>query len=54
MRDAQKLAIEAAKEITIAAMQGSETPLTVAGDTAANFYEAIYNKVFELASKEQN
>lgn len=55
MRDAQRFALEAAKEITIAALQGCENQINLdLGGLAADYFEAVYNKVFELAQNDDS
>lgn len=48
-------AVEAAKEITIAAMQhsGDRTPW-LNGDNVASFFETVYNKIYEIAKEQKN
>lgn len=55
MRGAQNFALEAAKEITIAALQNCQNQVNgELGDYAAKYFEDVYNKVYELAqSKEE-
>lgn len=54
MTDAKSRALEAAKEITIAALQGCKDQVNAElGPWAANYFEAVYNKVYELASAEK-
>lgn len=48
----QSFALEAAKEITVAALQGGDH--TVVGDTGedvALFYESVYRKILKLSSE---
>ena len=50
MHNAQSFALEAAKEITIAALQGCKNQVNLdLGGLAADYSEAVYNKVFKLA-----
>ena len=53
MRKTKEFALEAAKEITIAAVQGCHDQIPGAlGELAADYFEAVYNKIYELAKDE--
>lgn len=45
-------ALVAAKEITIAALQNTDIGIFENGDLVASFFETVYNKVEEIALKE--
>ena len=55
MRNAQEFALNAAKEITIAALHGCDNQVNGdLGDYAANYFEAVFRKVFELAKNNES
>lgn len=48
-----KYVLDMAKEITVAALQNYNTPITQGtGSDVADFFEAIYNKISELNTDE--
>ena len=52
MRDAQKYALDAAKEITIAAFHNySETVDELCGKDTVNFFETVYSAILKLAQE---
>lgn len=47
-------ALDAAKEITVARVQCSNSgAVKASGESAADFYEAVYRKVLELAKESE-
>lgn len=53
MRDAQKYALDAAKEITIAAFHNySETVDELCGKDTVKFFETVYSAILKLAQDE--
>lgn len=55
MTGCQKYALDAAKEITIAKLNSSDmAPTENNGKNVANFFEAVYKKVLELAESDEN
>lgn len=50
MDRASKYALDAAKDITVARMANTTiSPGKQGGENVAEFFEAIYNKIFEIA-----
>lgn len=50
MTRASKYALDVAKEITVARMSNTAiTPDKNGGENVADFFEVIYNKIFEIA-----
>ena len=55
MNRPDRYALDATKEITIAAMQSSseKTPWANGADVAA-FFETVYSKIYEIAKREED
>ena len=53
--DYTEIALEIAKEITVAKMSNATTQVTKAGgESVAAFYEAIFKKVIELSKESKD
>ena len=53
MDRAKAYALDAAKEITVSRVSNTTTGVNdIGGKNVADFYEAIFNKVYELAKEE--
>lgn len=52
MRRAMERALNAATEITVARVSNSTTvPNQTSGEQVADFFEAVYNRIYEIAAK---
>lgn len=52
MRQTEKYAIDAAKEITIALLQNTQAhPNKAGGENVGDFFQAVYSKVLEIAKE---